>query len=446
MAIQTLNSSEVSNAQVAELSKVYELFQNKTDFWSWTTKMPSDQINALGIKVPIEITPNPSFAYGTGNNDAFATAQASNFDNFTVTYAYVNAGTIETYAGFLNRNANTSEDMVRYQEASSARQFASFLNRYASRGNGTAGLATTNHAYDAGNPTLVTCDAATDSIGCSQLVVGAYYTFWDATGTTQRTGTVGAGEIQLVSKTGTVATFASNVPSTLADTDIIVPQLGGSTDASTAIVGLPYIDNSTGTYFGKTRTSAGYTGLASFNKSSSSITAGVLSETYWSIVQRGGWFTGDGTTNLEQALWMVLNTGNMQSYYSLSLNSGAVVSSPNFFMHGADSPKNDIGMASFQSTWFGAPMKVGNDIRGDEIYFLGKDSLRRAILKDVGDVSAGFPASDYLQNIDGSGNFLTARIKIKDFLGQLYCPQPFKIGKISGLTLVAPLQKTVMVA
>lgn len=444
MAVHTLNSSEVSNAQVQELSKVYELFQNKTDFWSWTMKMPSDQVNASGIKVPIEISPNPSLSYGTGNNDAFATAQASNFDNFNVTYAFLNAGTIETYAGFLNRNANTSEDMVRYQEASSARQFANFLNCYASRGDGTAALATVSAYTPSG--TTCTCDTATDSIGTTQLVTGGYYTFWDAAGTTQRTGTVGAGELQLVSKTGTTATFGSNIPSDVVNTDIIVPQLGGSTDASTAINGLPIIDDSTGTYYGKAR--ASYPGLASYEKTSAgTLTAGMLSETYWSIVQRGGWMTGDGTTNLDSALYMVLNTGNMQNYYALSLSSGAVVSSPNVFRHTeSERPQMDLGMSSFNFTWFGAPMKVGNDIRGDEIYFLGKDSLRRAILKDVGDISAGFPASDYLQNIDGSGNFLTARIKLKDFWGNIYCPQPFKIGKISGLTLVAPTQKATNVA
>lgn len=446
MAVHTLNSSEVSNAQVQELSKVYELFQNKTDFWSWTMKMPSDQVNASGIKVPIELSPNPSLSYGTGNNDAFATAQASNFDNFNVTYAFLNAGTIETYAGFLNRNANTSEDMVRYQEASSARQFANFLNCYASRGDGTAALATISANYSGGTPTIATCNGTTDSIGTTQLVTGGYYTFWDATGTTQRTGTVGAGEIQLSSKTGTACTFASNIPSDVVATDIIVPQLGGSTDASTALNGLPIIDDSAGTYYGKDR--ASFPGLASYEKTSAgTLTAGMLSETYWSIVQRGGWMTGDGTTNLDSALYMVLNTGNMQNYYSLSLSSGAVVSSPNVFRHTeSERPQMDLGMSSFNFTWFGAPMKVGNDIRGDEIYFLGKDSLRRAILKDVGDISAGFPASDYLQNIDGSGNFLTARIKLRDFWGNLYCPQPYKIGKISGLTLVAPSQKTVNVA
>lgn len=444
MAQQFLTSGEVSNAQVVALTKVYELFQNQTDLFSWTSKVPNDEINALGLKVPVELSPNPSFGFGTGNNDAFSTAGASNFHNYTVSYAFANAGTAETYAGVLNRNRNTSENMVTYQEVSSAKQFSHFLNCYISRGDSTAALATVSSNYSGGTPTVLTCNGSTDSIGCSQLVTGGYYLFYDAAGTTQRTGTVGAAAIQLSSKTGTAATFASNVPSDIVSTDIIVPQLGGSTDASGVFYGLPIIDDASGTYFGLAR--ATYSGVASYEKSSAgTLTAGMLSETYFSTVQRGGWFTGDGTTNLDKSLWMVCNTGNLQNYYSLSLSSGAVVGSPYTFQHVGDKrPSPDLGMSSLNFTWFGAPIKVGNDIRGDEIYFLGKNSLRRAILKDVGMISDGFPASDYLQNINGDGQFLTARLRFYDFWGQFYAPQPYTISKISGLTLVAPTQKGVM--
>jgi hypothetical protein len=443
MAQQVLTSSEVSNAQVSELAKVYSLFQNATDLWGkFSTRLPNDQINALGIKVPIEVHPNASLGYYTGNNDTYPTPQASDFDNYTVSYVSLAAGTIETEAAFLNRSLNTSEDMVRYQEQSSARQFASFLNRYISRGNGTMGLGTVS-AYT--NPsTTVTLNTATDSIGPAHLVTQQKVLFYDATGATQRTGTVGAAAIQINSRSASALVLASNAPSDVVNTDIVVPEIGGSTDASAGLCGLPIIDSSTGTYYGKSRSS--FPGLASYEKTSAgTVTAGMLSETYWSTVQRGGWFTGDGTSNLDSALWMVLNTGNAQMYYALSLNSGAVVSSPHYFVHGSDSPKNDIGMASVQPTWFGAPMFVGNDIRGDEIYYLGRDCLRKAVLKDVGDIPVGFPANDYLQSVDGNGNWQSARIKYNTFWGNCYCPDPFRIGKISGITLTAPTQKSTMV-
>ena len=170
----------------------------------------------------------------------------------------------------------------------------------------------------------------------------------------------------------------------------------------------------------------------------------MMNGTYWSIVQRGGYFTGAGASNLDDKLWTVMSTGNAQNYQSLSLNSGALVSSPQTFMHTKDRPANDIGFATHDMTWYGSPLWIANSVRGDEIYYLGKDSLRRAILKDVGDVDGRFPAGDYLQNMNGDGAYLQARVKVLDFFGQVYAPEPFKIGKISGLTLVAPTQKATM--
>lgn len=444
MAAQVFSSSELSNAQVQELSKVYQLYQNKTDLWGWLEKVPDDAINASGLKVPFEISPNPSLAQGTGNNDAFATAQGGNYDNFNVTYTNLNAGDNQTYAALLNRNAGTSEDMIRYEQRSSAQQFASFLNSYASMGDSTAALATVSSNYSGGSATTAVCNGSTDSIGPSQLVAGGYYLFYDATGATQRTGTVGAGAIQLSSKTAANAVFGANIPSDVVATDIIVPQLG-TTDATGGLYGLPIIIDSAGTYYGKARSS--FNGLASYEKTSAgSLTAGMLAETYWFTVQRGGYMTGSGTTDLLDALWLVANTGNMQAYYALSLNSGAVVSSPYTFQHVGDTrPSGDLGMANMNFTWFGAPMKVGNRIRGDELYYFNPKKIRRAILKDVGDIAPGMPAADYLQNINGDGAYLQARLRYLDFWGAIYSPEPFALSKISGVTLTSPSQKASMV-
>jgi hypothetical protein len=334
--------------------------------------------------------------------------------------------------------------MLDFELQESAKQFASFLNSYVSRGDGTMALATISANYSGGTPTIATCNGSTDSIGTTQLATNGYYLFYDATGVTQRVGTVGAGAIQLASRTGTACTFASNIPSDVVATDIIVPQIGGNTDASTGLYGLPIIDDSAGTYFGKAR--ATYGGLASYEKTSAgTLTAGMMSETYWSIVQRGGYFNGMGSSTFDKALWTVMSTGNAQNYQSLSLNAGALVSSPQTFMHTGTAPKNDIGFASFDQTWYGSPLWYANSVRGDEIYFMGKDSLRRAILKDVGDVDSRFPANGSLQNLNSSAAYLQARVKIMDFFGQVYAPEPFKIGKISGLTLVTPTQKGTMV-
>jgi len=440
MATQTLTASELSNAQRVTLTRIYQSYQNKTDLLGWIDELPADKVNKKGLQVPFEVSPNPSLSIGTGEGDVFATAQASNYDNFVVTYTNLNAGVNETYAAMLNNNVETSEDVFRFQAESDAKQFSSFLNNYASRGNSTGALATVSANYSAA--TVAVCNGTTDSIGPSQLVVGGWYTIWDATGATQRTAGGATNPIQLTSKTTANAVFAAQqLPTDMVDTDIIVPQVTAA-DASTGIYGLPIIIDSAGTYYGKSRTT--YGGLASFEKAAGgSLTAGMLSETYFSTVQRGGYF---GSDQLIDQVSLICNTGNLNNYYNLTLSSGAIVGGPHVFRHDASSnPKMDLGMASMNFTWFGAPIKVANAVRGDEIYFFNRKHIRRAVLKPVGYIADGMPASDYLQQVNGSGDYLQARLRYMDWFGNIYSPQPYMLGKISGLTLVAPTQKATMV-
>lgn len=441
MATQTLTATQLTNDQRVILTKIYKSYQNNTDMLGWIDEVPRDKVNKKGLQVPFEVSPNPSLSAGTGEGDVFATAQASNLSNFIVPYMNLNAGTNETYAALLNNNVETGEDVFRFVEESNAKQFAKFINDYVSRSDSTLALATASSA-----PTTVTlpCNGTTDSIGPSQVVVGQYVKVYDATGVTQRVGTVGAAAIQVTSKTTANLIGATNWPSDVVNTDIVVPEIS-TTDASAGIYGLPIIIDNAGTYFGKSRTT--FNGLAAFEKAvGGSLTAGAIAETYASTVQRGGYFTGTGATDLIDQCYMVLNTGNWNNYYSLSLSSGAVVGSPHTFRHtGTERPGMDLGMASVNFTWFGAPIKVANSVRGDEIYFMNPKYIRRAILKDIGDIAEGMPARDYLQQVDTNGNYLQARLKYTDWWGQVYSPQPYMLGKMSGITLVAPTQKSVQV-
>jgi hypothetical protein len=439
MAAQTWSAAEQSNAQRVYLTKVYEGYQNATDVLGEFESFQVDPINYKGLQVPFEVSPNPSLGYGLGEGGAFPTAGASNMDNFVVTYVALFNGLNETYAALLNNNQETSEDMLRFEAKSNAKQFASWLNTYASAGNSTQALATISANYSGGTPTVVTTNGTTDSIGNSNLVIGGYYTFWNAAGTTQRTGGVGAGPFQLASKTASTCTFGANLPTDIVDTDIICPEVG-TTDASYGLYGLPFINDASGTYFSKAR--ATYGGLSSYEKTSAgTLTAGMLSETYFSIVQRGGYFNG-GNTNLLPRLEMWTNAGNAQSYYSLSLSSGAVVGGIHQLNHVGDKkPSIDFGGNSINFTWFGAPLKVGNKLPGDQIFFQNMSMMRKAVLKQAGNIAQGMPASDYLQGVNSDGNYTTNRLKFMDFWGQFYSPEPFRLGKISGLTLVAPTQK-----
>lgn len=445
MAQQSLTSSELANAQRVTLTDIYAVYQNQTDVLGWIDEEPADKVNKKGLQVPIEISPNPSLSIGTGDGDAFATAQASDYDNFVVTYTNLNAGTNETLAAMINNNVETSEDVFRFQAKSDARQFAKFLNDYASRGDSLGTLATVSTNYSGGTPTLAVCNGTTDSIGISQLAVNGYYTFWDATGATQRTGTVGSSAIQLGSKSTTTATFQSNIPSDVIATDIIVPQTTVSSPGGNSVYGLPAIINASNTYYGKNRATAANNGLCSYVSSATTLTAGNLATTYASIAQRGGYFD-KGATNLADQMYMVLNMANWNAYYSLSLNSGAVVSSPHVFRHTAgENPKMDVGMSTVNFTWFGAPIKVANSVRGDEIYFMNPKYVRRAVLKPVGFIADGMPASDWLQGINSSGGYTMNRLRWTDWFGNIYSPQPAMLGKLVLSALNSPSQKSVMI-
>lgn len=439
MAASVWTSTEQSNAQVQYITKVYQGYQNEQDVWGRMEQLPADEINAVGLQVPFEVSPNPSLAYGTGNADAFATAQAPNWDNFMVNYVNLNAGVNEAYAALINNNKRTSEDTFRRLNKSNAKQFASFLNTFASAGNGTQALATISANYSGGTPTVVTCNAATDSIGPSSLVIGGYYAFYDATGATVRNAGVGAGPFQLVSKNASTATFGSNLPTDIVDTDIIVPQLT-TANASFGLYGLPVTIESTGNYFSKSRTT--YGGLASYEKTSAgTLTAGMLAETYFSIVQRGGYMNA-GDSTLIKPLEMWTNAGNVNAYYALSLSSGAAVGSIHQLNHVGDKrPSIDFGGSAINFTWFGAPIRIGNKIPGDQIFFCNMSEIRRAVLKEAGPIAEGMPANDYLQGVNGDGQYTQNRFKWLDWWGQIYSPEPFRLGKISGLTLTAPTQK-----
>lgn len=436
-------SAENQNAQRTYITETAVNYQNESDLYSLTQDSELKPINAIGLKQPLELSPNPSLMVPNLDGGTTPTIGARNLDYMQIPYAPLMQGSGETYEAVLNNNKETAEDELLRNIKSDLKQQVFFLNNYVSRGDGTVALATTSAAYSGGSPTVVVTNGTTDSIGSSQLVVNGYYTFWNSTGTTQRTGTVGSGAIKLVSKSATGATFASDLPSDYILGDIICPEIG-TTDATTAIYGLPIIINNSGTYFGKSRTT--YPQLQSYVLGSAgTLTAGQLAGTYFSIQQRGGYGFGD-SAEFEDMLWMVLGTTQKENYYKLSLNSGAIVGSPNTFFHESGSkPKMDIGMKGFSFSWFGAPLKTCNSVRGDEIYFFNRKYLKRAILKNIGALSSKMPQSGEIWLTNGDGVPLLTRARYHDFIGQIYSPEPFKMGKIAGITITGlTTQKTTM--
>lgn len=423
-------AAEQSNAQRVYLETTAKIYQNQSDVWGMASDWDQTPINYLGVKVPLELSPNPSLAAIDLDGGATPTIGSRNLDSMTVTYGALMQARGTTYGARLNNNKETAENELTASVESDMKQFVAYLNAYASRGDGTHALATISSNYGTPDNDSARCNGTYDSIGVSQLVVNGNYKFYNAAGTTQRTGTVGAAAIQMTSKDSSDANFASNIPSDVVATDIIVPEIN-VTDAATGFVaGLPYIIDSSGTYFGKSRSS--FTGLQAYeNALSGALTASALMSTYAGMKQRGGYFANGFGDDLLEALWILVNISGWQTYYNLSLNSGAAVGGLRSIQNTGNNPGLDLGFKDVEFTWFGAPIKCCNHTRGDEIYFLNKKYLKKAVLKDVGAIAMPNAVDPMLVN--SSGQYILANANYHDFVGQFFSPTPHKLGKISAV-------------
>lgn len=434
------------NAQREYITETAVQYQNESDLYSLLEDAPAEMINAKGLKQPLETSPNPSMSVPNIDGGATPTIGTRQLSYIQITYAPLMQGSGETYEAVLNNNKETAEDELMRNIKSDTKQQVFQLNNYVSRGNGTAALATTSAAYSGGSPTVAVVNGTTDTIGASQIQVGQVCTFWDSTGATARVAT-NAGPFTVASRSSTSITFTGSLPTDYTTGDIICPEIG-TTDATTSIKGLPYIIDNANTYFGKARASYPY--LQSYCLTSAgSLTAAMLANTYWNIQQRGGYFPGanGGGVELADQLEIIMNTTQKAAYYGLSLSSGAVVGSPNYFVHqGTDRPDMNLGMRSFEFTWFQAPIRTVNSTQGSEIYFLNKKYIRRAVLKNIGSLPGTMPQSGNIWLVNSSGVPVLTRARYQDFIGQVYSQAPFKLGKISGLTISGlPQQRTSMI-
>jgi len=446
-------SAEQQNAQREYLTETAVQYQNEADVYGMVDDAPSEMINAKGLKQPIETSANPSQSIPNLDGGTTPTVGSRNLDYFQVTYAPLMQGSGDTYEAILNNNKETAEDELMRNIKSDLKQQVWNINNYFSRGNGTAALATASADYDGTNATTkrtLVANGTTDTIGGSQVTVGGWYTIWDSTGTTQRVAgaTPSTGVFQLSSKTTANLVFVSGteLPTDYVTGDIVCPEIG-TTNATTAIYGFPQIINNTGTYFSRDRTVAPYTGLQSYVLGSAgSLTAGMFSTAYFSVQQRGGYFPATLGGELIDSLAIVLGVTQKANYYNLALSSGAVVGSPQVFRHTeSERPQMDLGMKNFEFTWFNAPMKTCNSVRGDEIYFLNKKYLRKAVLKQIGELPGSMPQSGWIWMVNADGVPLLARASYHDWIGQFYSPEPFKLGKIAGITITnLPAQKSLM--
>ncbi len=429
-------ANQVVKAQRVYTEGIYDAYAKKPDFLKFfETKTEDVPVNYLGRQVTVETGPNPSFAMGNPDGGDFATPGNPTLDNLTLTYQWANGGFEQTLAAMMNNNKETVDDPFKRAVKSSAKQFSQWLNYYVSAGNGISGLATASASYSGGSPTVFVANGATDSFGATRVVPLQYGFIYDPTGTTQRVGTVGTGVLRIASKTKTTITFTTNLPSDYVTGDIFVPEGGNQV----GFKGLPYLTRNSGSLFNKSLTS-----VPSLQSQvitvSGALTAASILQLYAQMAQVTN-ADDSGATD-----WITICFAMAQWYNYVSLTTV----SPTFMHTSAGRPGADVGAQSLQSTWFGAPMRRFLQLRGDELYMLsltnpedGGKAFASAVLKKVGQILPGMPASDWVQAINGTtSSYRTARQQFLDFAGDFYCRTPFSQGVLRALSMPTAMQKS----
>jgi hypothetical protein len=254
---------------------------------------------------------------------------------------------------------------------------------------------------------------------------------YDPTGTTQRTGTVGAGALTVASHTNTAVTATTNLPSDFVIGDIIVPTGGNQT----GFKGLPYLVNNTGNYFNLSRSSVPQLQSTVVNASSAALSTTLMMTLYNSVLYKSG-RPDDNDIN-----WMTFATSptQLQAYYNLTTTNTQ-------WMHTeAGRPGIDVGGKNVQFTWFGARLRRFFWIAATSLYLLDltEGNLKCAMLKRPGELTA-LPLGDWYQAFNGDTSVpKAARDKWWDIAADNYLRMPFKQGVIQSLDIAGlPVPKT----
>lgn len=410
----------VSEAQRVEFEGIFQQYQNTADFYKyWEAESEDVPTNYKGRLVAIETKANPSISMGNLDSGDLASPSNPTLNNFTVTYQWLNVGLAQTYGAMLNNDKQTVGDPLGTAVKSSMKQFMQWVNYQVSDGNGTTRLATASAAYSGGTPTIFTANGATDTFGATRVVDGMLFYVYDSTGTTQRTGTVGAGALTISSHTGTAVTATTNLPSDFIIGDIIVPT-GGNT---TGFKGLPYLINNTGNYFDKSRTAVPQL-QATVVSAGGSLSQSLLQTLYYSILFKAG-LPDDGSTE-----WMSICTSptQMQAYYNLTTTNTQYMHTPQGL------PAADVGNKTLQYTWFGERMRQFYWISGTTLYMLDMSTMKTAILKKAGRLDA-LPLGEWWNGINGDTSLpIAQRDQWLDVAMDTYSRAPYKSGVLSTLT------------
>lgn len=375
--------------------------------------------NKRGFIVILDFKDNPSFIMGDPNGGSLASTYKPDYSRITCNYQYLMVGseiTNETLANSADgRPVGADVKAVAVEKA--AQRMLEIEEFFFCQGDGTQVIARITATT---NTTALTCDGSGDGIGAYFVKLGQVIRVYDSTLVTLK------GTRTVTAKTSNTAAFTINSTLSVVSGDLVLPEGDATTPTTVGIKGLPYIaGTATGAYFdqNKTNTSALKPIVDSVGAALSRTKIEALNTKH--RIRNGRRLDTANITSPTQ----------MSQYFALFLASPQV----HYTDMGKGRPKADLGLDSWDYTWFGNPIRDFRCVGPAAWYQLTLSSLARVSMGDVGKMLT--PAGDYVQKINSSG-YLNAQQRWDDEYLEYFSPNPAQNAAMTALTYAGlPLLK-----
>lgn len=373
-------------------------------------KADIETANKRGFIVILDFKDNSSFGYTDPNGGSMVTPYKPDYTRITCNYNYIQVGTEltnETLANSANGNpVGAGAKAVAIEKA--AQRMLEMEEFYFCQGNGDQTIARVTSGTTAG--TTVTCAGTADGFGAYFVKLGQVIRIYDSTLVTLKyTRTVSA-------KTANNAFTVSGGNVTIVTGDLILPEGDATTPTTSGIKGLPYIaGTASGNYFDLSKTT-----IAALRPIVDSV-SGALSRTKLENLDtrhriRNG-------RRMDTAC--ITSPTQMSAYFSLFL------ASPQVHYVGSERPAADLGLQSWDYTWFGKPIRDFKAVPATAWYHLTLRSLCRVQMGEDG--RAITPHGEYVPKITSSG-YANAQQRWDDAYLEFFSPNPALNAACSALT------------
>lgn len=377
-------------------------------------KAKVEAANKRGFITPLDFEENGSFAYSNPDGGSLATPHKPSGDRITCNYQYIMVGseiTNESLAQSLAEGSVIGADAKALAMQKAAQRMLDMEEFYLCQGDGTQTIGRITAATAGATLTL---SGAADGFGAYFLKKGQVVRIYDSTLTTLK------GTRTITAKTSNTAVDV-NSAITVVVGDLVLPE-GDTvgTPTTTGIKGLPYIAaTDTGAYYDKSKTT---------NPNLAPIvdpTAGALSRTRLEQIDRRHRIRNGQRMDTVD----VTSPNQMSQYYQLIVAQTPTIN----YGGGSVRPPGDLGLDSWEMTWFGKPVRDFRFLPTNIWFKLTLSSLCRVSLGDVGKMLT--PGGDYIQKI-ASGSYVNAQQRWDDEYVEYFSPNPALNAALTNLTIV----------